>query len=217
MSEFSLGVAPTALYLDNDALEDTYYSTAGIQKKKKEVEVEAVKGGEEGGKKGKDEENEDGSSASKGKLPYPTLPYVATHYFIRFASCHRPALLSSTPTLATLSFPISTSHVLIHLSILLSIDQALDACQLLTWVWVCPLLHCSLETTGALELYRCFTSILIILHSSILLLCCFNSSCGHMLILLAHAGFHYLLLCLSLQLCSGVRLIVCTSTSFFLC
>lgn len=74
MSEFSLGVAPTALYLDNDALEDTYYRTAGIQKKKKEVEVEAVKGGEEGSKKEKDEESEDGSSASAGKLPYLPLP-----------------------------------------------------------------------------------------------------------------------------------------------
>ena len=89
MSEFSLGVAPTALYLDNDALEDTYYRTAGIQKKKKEVEVEAeaVKGGEEGSKKEKDKESEDGSSASKGKLfypPFPSPPYIATHYLSYF-------------------------------------------------------------------------------------------------------------------------------------
>jgi hypothetical protein len=154
VSEFSLGVAPTALYLDNDALEDTYYRTAGIQKKKKEVEVEveAVKGGEEGSKKEKDKEIDDGTSASKGEslssIPVPFLPFIVTHYLILFSSSHCPAILSSTPTLPTLSFPISTYHVLIHLTILLSIVQPLDACQLLTWVWVCLLLHCSLETTG---------------------------------------------------------------------
>ena len=66
VSEFSLGVAPTTLYLDNDALEDTYYRTAGIKRSKKENEVE--KGSEEGTKKEKekDDGSEDGSNTSAG-------------------------------------------------------------------------------------------------------------------------------------------------------
>lgn len=73
VSEFSLGVAPTTLYLDNDALEDTYFRTAGIKRSKKESEVE--KGDEEGIKKESEDEkekgggNEDGSNASAGQFP----------------------------------------------------------------------------------------------------------------------------------------------------
>lgn len=103
VSEFSLGVAPTALYLDNDALEDTYYRTAGIQKKKKEVEVEAVKGGEEGSKKEKDEESEDGTSASKGDSlplhsPLPSLHCNALSYPIFLFSLPCFSVLHPNPS-----------------------------------------------------------------------------------------------------------------------
>lgn len=124
MSEFSLGVAPTTLYLDNDALEDTYYRTAGIQKKKKEVEVEAVKGSEEGSKKEKDEEIEDGTSASKGKsflLPYPPFPSLhcnALSYPIFLFSLSRSFVLHPNPSYSSSPYlHLSCAHPSVNLII----------------------------------------------------------------------------------------------------
>lgn len=124
VSEFSLGVAPATLYLDNDALEDTYYRTAGIKRSKKENEVE--KGGDEGMNKEKDKEkekddgSEDGSSTTAGQYPYLNIYHylLLTRYFSSIMSCPLIILLLSTsplplppPMPPILPVPFSMHHV----------------------------------------------------------------------------------------------------------